>query len=305
MALLRAADCNAESTPLDVLFVAAVPLGNTSVRKRVLLLGLGGRPVRDAFGNAIEYRALFASASPRAATTALVGNGELLVGGLEDDFLHLPRKLAAAYRWVLRAEVPFAVLCKLDADTVIRIPTLWDRLLQPMGEVARLRFYAGFVPPPGSPRTVIRPTTSADEVRRAWKCSDWTPRGLDCLPYKLDAYRVSLAEFNRSAWPAFATGGAYLVGRHALNAMMRAPDPLVHLEDVSMGLRAEAAGVRATHVPSFVELLAPQGATPAAAVRALIHQKPETKPIAAVHRVSAEAAGRVRRLLQVQAKAPR
>lgn len=300
MAPLTAADCSPDAALVDLLFLAPVAARDSAARRRVVRLGLGGLDVSDAFGNPIRYKHLFVS-TWALAPTRLVADAELAVGKLEDTFALLAAKLQAAYRWVLEAQVPFEVLCKVDADTVVRIPTLWDKLLQPLGVEGRKNLYAGFVPPPGSPRTVIRPWTNASAVRAAWRCKQWTPRGLDCLPGKLGAYAVPLAEYNRSHWPAFATGGFYAVGCAALAKMMAAPTPRTHLEDAAMGLRAQAAGVVATHWPQVVELLAAQGRSPASAARALVHQKPETKPTAAVHRVSEEAAARVRRLLQAQA----
>ena len=168
--------------------------------------------------SAFDY--FFVTSSQTAAETMAYGDVLQMKLDVPDEYERLGTKLHASYKHVLE-NMEFEFLFKCDYDTFVKPMPLTAWLLAnncATGYCGMLR--EGEVPARGA----------------SW-------------------WHVSEAQYGRSRFPPYITGGAYALGKAELKRLLAHADTVLpQIEDASTGLWAEAAGVAPQHTDRFREL---------------------------------------------------
>jgi len=213
------------------------------------------------------------------ATDELVGE-MVTLHSVRESYLSLVYKTMAALHWA-HTRLSFDVLLKTDDDSIVHISRLWEWLCrrQHAPAVARApahthtalakegRLYAGRVQRDSQ---VIRPTFSRKDL--------WHP---EWYPPDFLKWAVPSAAYPGVTYPPHCSGGGYLLGRHAVERVLRANrtrrEDVFYIEDAYVGVLAQSGGLVPTDLSGLMQD-PPRGQLQVAATFAqqiLVHRVPD------------------------------
>ena len=172
------------------------------------------------------------------------------LSAVREGYHGLVHKVFAALRWALD-HTSFETILKTDDDSMVHVGRLWQWLHADLGTRGvpahrpdAVRVYAGRIFPRSQ---VIRANfTKADLWSPAWFPADFVK------------WSVSFDAYAGEAYPPYAGGGGYVLGREVVEKVVAGYDArprglVFPVEDAFVGVLAKAAGYAPTQMDTFQE----------------------------------------------------
>eukprot|EP00965_Chrysotila_dentata_P076369 2522433-Pleurochrysis_carterae.AAC.2 len=206
----------------------------------------------------VNWRYLYIMARDGANVTMDELDGDsVTLSKLTESYDNLVYKTVEALRWA-QSRVSFGLLLKTDDDSIVHLSRLWNWLEQHTTyperyTPKRLRHEDEH----GSILYAGRVQYGSQAIRPNYNRSDlWHP---EWFPPDFRKWAVPEAAFPGIEYPPHCSGGGYVLGRKAVVKLLHAYSlrtaPVIHLEDVFIGVLANSSGLEPTDLsPHFQDI---------------------------------------------------